>query len=175
MNPLFLAHILGDFVFQPYTLVKFKEQSNKGIALHAAIHFALLCLLWWPTHYLLFFGYLAVALVHGVIDREKITLQKKGMGFGKGFFGDQVLHFLTLYVLMITFMSFGDSPSSTFWSSATGTTIMYGLTAAAFLNALYNIAYKQKATLSRRDLLNRVLVIAASFALFTLLPFLFLL
>lgn len=174
MNPLFLAHILGDFVFQPYALVKFKEQSNKGIALHAAIHFALLCLLWWPTHYLLFFGYLAVALIHGVIDRTKITLQKNGVSFGKGFFGDQVLHFLTLYVLMITFLSFGDSPSSTFWASTTGITTMYSLTGIAFINALYNIVYKQKATLSLRDLLNRILVLSASFALFTLLPVLLL-
>ncbi len=173
MNPLFLAHLLGDFIFQPYALVKFKEQSNKGIALHSAIHFVLLCLLWWPTHFILFYGYLAVALVHGIIDRTKITLQRKGVSFKKGFFADQVLHLITLYVLMIFFMSFGDSPSSTYWSSQTGTTILYTLTAAAFINAFYNIVYKQKATLSRRDLLNRTLVILASFALFTLLPLLF--
>ncbi len=175
MNPLFLAHLLGDFLFQPYTLVKFKEKSNAGIAVHALVHFAMMLLLWIPRSPILLLGYLGVVILHGIIDRTKVTLQKSGLPFGIGFFVDQILHFLTLFCMMILFFDFSDSPMENVWkmpSVQIGSFVLAGL---VYLLALYNIVYKQKATpgLPEGALLNRTLIITASFMLFTLLPLVF--
>lgn len=176
MNPLFLAHLLGDFLFQPYTLVKFKEKSNAGIAVHALIHFVLLNALWFPRSAYLLIGYIAVALTHAFIDRAKITVQKSGVSFGIGFFVDQVLHFLTLFCVMVLAYKHSTSPMEQFWLRADVQFASCILAFAVYLFALYNIVYKQKNApgLDRGALISRVLVITTSFALFTLLPFLFL-
>ncbi len=175
MNPLFLAHLLGDFLFQPYALVKFKEKSNAGIALHSLIHFVMLIAMWFPSHPLLLWGYLGVIVLHGIIDRSKVTFQKSGLPFGIGFFVDQILHFFTLFCMMILFFDFSDSPMAEFWKTPYAHYGSYIVAGLVYLFALYNIVYKQKATpgLPKGELLNRTFIITASFALFTILPLFF--
>lgn len=174
MNPLFLAHLLGDFLFQPHWLVKLKEKSTMGIVLHSLIHFMMLIIFCFPGNSVMWLFVISIAVIHGIIDRTKIALQNKGMSFGIGFFGDQVLHFLIIILGMFITYNFAKSPSIEFWKSDQAYLVANVLIITSFIFALSNIAFKEKATLSRRDLYIRISAITASFLLFTLLPELFL-
>ena len=76
---LFLAHLIGDFLLQPETWVKAKEEKKLGawqLYAHSLLHGLLLLLLvmwdisFWRWALLSFF-------VHLVIDSVQIVIQKK--------------------------------------------------------------------------------------------------
>ena len=97
MIPFLLAHILGDFVWQPTAWVLDKQKKklkSKYLYLHLFIHFSLLLLL---TQFRL--AYLPVILgitcFHGVIDVLKIYCQKENNA-KQWFFIDQFLHVFIL-------------------------------------------------------------------------------
>ncbi|TYP99185.1 uncharacterized protein DUF3307 [Tenacibaculum adriaticum] len=94
-----IAHLLGDFVFQPENWVKDKEKKKiKSVKLyaHIGVHVALLLLLLqFNTRYL--GGFFLIIFSHFLIDVAKVYLQKK-KNKRIFFFIDQFLHVLMLAV-----------------------------------------------------------------------------
>jgi hypothetical protein len=93
---LLLAHLLGDFALQPASWVADKEQKTYKSAylyLHILIH----GLLAWILSGISQFGIYAalLAIVHGIIDILKLTLQKPNTKRG-WFIADQLLHLLVI-------------------------------------------------------------------------------
>ena len=96
---LLLAHLLGDFLLQPTSWVRDKEQSkHKSIYLylHIFLHFVLAWLLIGTKD----FGWyaLALAVLHGIIDFLKVhfqTLKTKRNWFTV----DQILHVVTIIIV----------------------------------------------------------------------------
>ena len=96
MNPIFIAHLVADFLFQPTWLVKLKEKSIKGITIHALIHalvLALLSMAEFPNYIIL------IAFIHGIIDYVKIHYFKTFFKFELSFLIDQLIHLITLVIL----------------------------------------------------------------------------
>jgi hypothetical protein len=97
----FLAHLLGDFVFQSEKWVKHKEKKKLKSAklyLHIGIHLILLLLIFWfEMRY--WKGIVFVLFSHFIIDVLKIYLQKKQTKVLL-FFIDQLVHlFIILWVV----------------------------------------------------------------------------
>ncbi len=100
---LFLAHILGDFFFQPTSWVKDKEKKvakSRYLYAHIALHFGLAWLILfdlkaWKIA-------LVVALFHGAIDFLKLQFQTKKTK-RKFFIYDQILHLITLIIVSYYF------------------------------------------------------------------------
>jgi hypothetical protein len=97
---LIFAHLLGDFVFQPESLVRLKMKSMKGVFIHVLIHFALGIIVLLPF---IMHGYLwLIAVIFGIsfchfwIDQAKISYNLKHDKKTKAFVIDQLLHLLTL-------------------------------------------------------------------------------
>lgn len=95
---LFLAHLVGDFIFQPTKWVIHKEANkirSKYLYFHILVHFILtLILIWdWNSWKLA----LLIALSHYGIDMGKLYvapwIKKKAISF----FVDQVLHVMVLF------------------------------------------------------------------------------
>lgn len=105
---LILAHLLGDFIFQPNSWVADKERKKAKslyLYLHTFIHFALIMILLWDLH--LWWIAAAVAGSHFIIDLAKLQYQKPNTR-KNWFFIDQLLHILvlagiTLYVVKFDF------------------------------------------------------------------------
>ena len=98
---LFLAHILGDFVFQPDSWVNHKmqhKQKSVYLYLHLLVHLAcLLILLGFDLTYWL--GITIIIVSHYIIDLAKLHFQKKFKQSGL-FFLDQLAHIaVILWVL----------------------------------------------------------------------------
>lgn len=96
-----LAHILGDFVFQPTKWVKHKEENKiKSIKLyfHVGIHALLLLIILQFNLDEYWLGFLIIIIAHYLIDISKIYLQKKETK-RIWFLIDQVLHLLTLVLV----------------------------------------------------------------------------
>jgi protein-S-isoprenylcysteine O-methyltransferase Ste14 len=93
-----LAHILGDFVFQPEKWVKDKEENKvKSIKLyfHIGIH-ALLLLILLNTNFVDYWsGFILIIISHYAIDLAKLYFQKKKTK-RIWFFMDQILHLIVL-------------------------------------------------------------------------------
>lgn len=98
---LILAHLIGDFVLQPKSWVKEKEDKKaKSVKLyiHALVHGVLAIVLtgniiYWPLA-------LAVAVLHLFIDVLKMYCQKEGSK-AKWFLIDQGLHIVSLVLLLL--------------------------------------------------------------------------
>lgn len=97
---LILAHLLGDFIFQPRQWVEAKEQKKLGsyqFYLHLLVHGLLLLLLvadigFWPFA-------LGIALAHGLIDLVKLFAQNE-QSRRYWFFIDQFAHLLSLVIAL---------------------------------------------------------------------------
>lgn len=96
MHPIFLAHIVADFLLQPKWLVEWKEKSGRGIAVHGLIHALALVAVLVPRRFDVFVLVIAVALAHGLIDTVKIRWQKKAAAFNLFFVVDQLAHLAVL-------------------------------------------------------------------------------
>lgn len=97
---LLLAHLLGDFPCQPYSMIQWKIASVRGLAVHVAIQMALsLPLLiwfvpgwgWWA---------LVLAATHFAIDWLKVRLTRAGWIELGAFFLDQALHIGVLWMIV---------------------------------------------------------------------------
>jgi len=96
-----LAHILGDFVFQPEKWVTDKEEKKiKSVKLyfHIGIHAILLLLILQFNLQEYWLGFLLIIIFHYTIDLMKLYLQTKKTK-RLWFFIDQILH---LFMLIIT-------------------------------------------------------------------------
>tara|TARA_R100001369_G_scaffold75491_1_gene104398 strand:- start:3069 stop:3770 length:702 start_codon:yes stop_codon:yes gene_type:complete len=95
---LLLAHLLGDFLFQPNKWVVHKEANkiaSKYLYLHILIHFGLTMLLLWDLK--LWWWAVIIALSHYLIDLSKIYAGPYFKNKAIPFFIDQALHLVVLY------------------------------------------------------------------------------
>jgi len=95
---LFLAHLLGDFIFQSSKWVKDKEEKkvkSKYIYYHTLIHFALMLLILWDFKYWKIAVIIAVS--HYLIDLLKLYVTPNFTNKNLPFLIDQVLHVAVLY------------------------------------------------------------------------------
>ncbi|QXP57893.1 DUF3307 domain-containing protein [Cellulophaga sp. HaHa_2_95] len=95
---LFLAHLLGDFIFQSSKWVKDKEEKkvkSKYIYYHTLIHFALTILILWDFKYWKIAVIIAVS--HYLIDLLKLYVTPNFTNKNLPFLIDQVLHVAVLY------------------------------------------------------------------------------
>lgn len=98
---LFLAHLIGDFLLQPASWVKEKEEKKLGawqLYIHALLHGLLILLLMWNWQF--WKWALIIALVHLIIDSLKILLQNNA-NRRLLFFIDQALHFISIYLIWL--------------------------------------------------------------------------
>ncbi|MFK8060013.1 MAG: DUF3307 domain-containing protein [Polaribacter sp.] len=103
-----LAHILGDFVFQPENWVKNKEEKKiKSLKLyfHIGIHAILLLLILQFNTNQYGLGFLLIIISHYLIDLMKLYLQKKKTK-RIWFFVDQALHILVLIITTTFYVGF---------------------------------------------------------------------
>lgn len=113
---LFLAHILGDFVFQSNTWVKSKQKKkirSTHLYLHILLHGALVMLLVWDINF--WVPALAIMGTHLMIDIMRLYLpaKKNNVAF---FLFDQSLHLLVLVGIAIWWQ--GMNVSFTFLQSS---------------------------------------------------------
>ncbi|MCV9386419.1 DUF3307 domain-containing protein [Reichenbachiella ulvae] len=98
---LLLAHLIGDFLIQPGSWVKSKEQKkhkSPHLYLHILIHLlALLIVLGFDSSYWTI--YLTIPLSHLIIDALKLNLQKSSVS-KTAFFLDQIAHLIVIALLV---------------------------------------------------------------------------
>ncbi|MDP2723333.1 MAG: DUF3307 domain-containing protein [Bacteroidales bacterium] len=104
---LFLAHLLGDFVFQPEKWVNDKEKHkirSPYLYYHILVHaVSLLIILQFNTKYL--WGVVMIVISHFVIDTTKVyTLTKKNRKWL--FFIDQLAHMAILVLFVYLYQPF---------------------------------------------------------------------
>jgi hypothetical protein len=112
---LFLAHVLGDFVFQKQTWVLDKERYNfksKYLYLHVVVHVITLLILFQgnPAYWIIYFASL---LSHFMIDGFKSLFLTKARNKLLLFFIDQVLHGMVILALVNHYTPFEQS----FWQT----------------------------------------------------------
>ncbi|HVZ96253.1 MAG TPA: DUF3307 domain-containing protein [Chitinophagaceae bacterium] len=100
---LFLAHLIGDFVLQPRSWVRAKEEKRLAawqLYVHALIHGALSFLFVWNIDFL--WWSLLIAVIHLLIDAFKISFQKNNTKRIL-FFTDQALHLISIYLIWLLY------------------------------------------------------------------------
>lgn len=100
---LILAHLLGDFIFQPTSWVRDKEKNREKslyLYLHVFVHFLLAMLLLWNLK--LWWIAAIIAATHYVIDWAKLKFQKKNTQ-RSWFIWDQILHFTVIVIISFGF------------------------------------------------------------------------
>jgi len=104
---LFLAHLLGDFVFQSNTWVAHKikyKHKSKFLYLHSILHGLLA---WLFVFQINFWPYVSVIIItHFFIDLIKLTFQNS-KNQKAWFFIDQLLHILILGFATWAYLGFG--------------------------------------------------------------------
>ena len=106
-----LAHILGDFVFQPENWVKDKEENKvKSIKLyfHIGIHTILLLGVLKFNLQEYWSGFLLIIISHYIVDVLKLYLQKKKTK-RTWFFMDQITHISILLLVSSFYVNFSFS------------------------------------------------------------------
>lgn len=163
MNPLFIAHLLADFLLQPTWLVKWKKRSPKGITAHTLIHAAILTILIIPQTFLTIAIVLIIAFTHGIIDHIKIRMPKKS--FESTFAFDQIVH-AAILLLAMRFLPF----NTNFWNSWNGILTLSILTFFSFGIGIWNlmhVTYYPVSTFSQKA--TRIFTVSLIFiAFFTL-------
>ncbi len=98
---LILAHLLADFTLQTDKLIRWKQKSLMGVAVHVGIFFALTLIFLLP--FLQFFvTWLLLFLLscsHFCLDSWKIKMQKKEYNAKQLFILDQCLHIFFIFVV----------------------------------------------------------------------------
>lgn len=106
---LILGHLLGDFVFQPSSLVHWKMSSKKGVFVHILIHFLISILILLPLILEGYISFMFVAFfisgVHFFVDQAKISYDLKHDKKVKAFVIDQMLHLLAILLVYFFVLS----------------------------------------------------------------------
>jgi hypothetical protein len=98
---LILAHLIGDFLLQPASWVKAKEEKKLGawqLYAHVLLHGVVTLVLVWDISFLKWA--LLVMASHLIIDGLKLKLQKEHTK-RIYFYADQVLHVIALYAVAV--------------------------------------------------------------------------
>lgn len=119
---LLLAHLVGDFIFQPNSWIQDKNKRkwrSPWLWLHACIHFMLIMIVLWNWTY--WPVALVIAATHLVIDGIKLTFQREETQV-RWFTIDQLAH---LMVLILVWMYYWEIPMidvqvNQFWIIITG-------------------------------------------------------
>lgn len=163
MNPIFIAHLIADFLLQPTWLVKWKEKNANGTILHALIHAAILAVLIIPQTFLAIAVILIVALTHGIIDHIKISLPKKS--FEPAFLFDQAVH-VAILLFAMRFLP----PNQSFWNSLNGILILSIFTFFSFGIGIWNLMHiKNYPVYNFAQRTTRIFAIALTFLVFIML------
>lgn len=146
MNPLFLSHIIADFLLQTRQIVKFKQESNWGIAFHSIIHAAVMGLFIIPFRPDFAIGIILISVVHGFADKSKINLQKIIKTDSAIFLADQFIHLLVLLSASIL------TPLLIpFWQSEKGIYIASGFFAATLIFSIANLLKSDEYPFQRKS------------------------
>jgi len=104
---LLIAHVLGDFVFQPKAWIKGKQKKrhrSKFLYLHLFIHaIALLLLLGFNFSY--WIGILCILITHGIIDTLKLYFETQ-KNTRSLFLLDQLAHLLIIAIVVYCYTPF---------------------------------------------------------------------
>jgi hypothetical protein len=93
---LFLAHLLGDYPFQPDWLV-FRKHHTWALLLHGAIHFALMFLLVGSVRIQVLPQLLALTIAHIIVDATKTTLStRRSLSMSTSYLLDQAIHLILI-------------------------------------------------------------------------------
>ncbi len=99
---LFLAHLLGDFLFQPDSWVKAKEERKLAswqLYTHAGVHYFLIMIL---VSDLGFWGWaLLLSILHLIVDIIKIYIKTTKMQ--SYFFIDQMIHLFVICLVWVLY------------------------------------------------------------------------
>ncbi|MBI2638698.1 DUF3307 domain-containing protein [Candidatus Peregrinibacteria bacterium] len=164
MNPLFLAHLIADFLLQPKWLVEWKEKNRGGIVIHAAIHALIMVAVLIPRRFDLFTVVAAIALLHGFIDFLKIRYQANKKNFELFFLADQLAH-LAVMIAASFFLSYIPA----FWTQEAGRLVFVIFLIFSFGVAWWNLSHLEKFPLKTfAERLSRFALLVAIFALFTI-------
>ncbi|TDS13023.1 DUF3307 domain-containing protein [Sphingobacterium paludis] len=99
---LFLAHVLGDFVFQPNKLVQKRKEKIGFLLLHVAIHGMILTILFCTTLFKHWHIVLFVTFAHLLIDSVKIYVERQWPLQPFTFFVfDQLLHLGSIVAALV--------------------------------------------------------------------------
>lgn len=161
MNPLFLAHLVSDFLLQPNWLVQWKEKNPFGVIIHAAIHTLTMTVFLLPFRPEVFVMILIIALLHGAIDQAKIIYQKKHRSFEKAFALDQFAHLavLTAAIFILRY------PLHPWWASEAGQGVIWLLFFFSFAFALAHLFKLKRFPLKNaRHRFVRLFIIVGIFA-----------
>lgn len=136
---LIIAHIIGDFLLQPNSLVKEKEEKkikSWKLYLHSLIHGLLVLILLWDFSY--WFLSLLIMVSHAIIDILKLYSQKDGTK-SIWFFIDQLLHLIIIVGLWFIFFK----PEIQFASWYENTQIWVYTAAILFITFVSGILIRQ--------------------------------
>jgi hypothetical protein len=101
------AHLMGDFILQPNSWVKNKEEKKLAawqLYMHSLIHGVLVLLIVWDWYF--WSWALLIAGMHFLIDAIKIIFQNKKTK-RVFFFIDQILHIISLLLIWMLYQSIG--------------------------------------------------------------------
>jgi hypothetical protein len=102
---LLLAHLLGDFIWQPNSWVADKEaKKHKSIYLyfHILLHGVLAAVLAWEIAFIPYAFLIAIS--HGIIDLIKLNFQKNKTK-RTWFIADQIAHILVLIAIVLLYQN----------------------------------------------------------------------
>lgn len=180
-----LAHLLGDFVFQPGSLVLWKAKSKKGVFAHSMIHFGINLLVLLPF---LINGYLwlipaaaIISFVHFCLDQLKINYNLTHDQKVLPFVVDQLLHLLTILLVYFFISEIPLTlPESTFYLVYSDIRIIIFLSFIIFVSSVIEIFHYEKQReknkdaklkINSRKMQTRIIVLTLIYALFMILSF----
>ncbi|QOG02002.1 DUF3307 domain-containing protein [Flavobacterium sp. MDT1-60] len=102
---LLLAHLLGDFIWQPTSWVADKEiKKHKSfyLYLHILLHGVLAAILVWEINFIPYA--VLIAVTHGIIDLIKLNFQKPKTK-RSWFIADQIAHILILIGIVLLYQN----------------------------------------------------------------------
>lgn len=180
-----LAHLLGDFVFQPGSLVLWKGRSKKGVFIHSLIHFGINLLILLPF---LTNGYLwlilaaaIISFVHFWLDLAKINYNLTHDQKVWPFVVDQLLHLLTILLVYFFISEIPLTlPENTFYLVYSDIRIIIFLSFIILVSSVIEIfRYEKqreknknaKLKINTKKMQTRIIVLTLIYALFMLLSF----
>jgi len=189
LSYLILAHLLGDFVFQPTKLVLWKWESKNGVFVHVLIHFLISTIVLMPFlingHLWLLGMVFLISLVHFLIDQSKINYDIKHDKKVMPFVVDQLLHFVTILAAYYFIKDFLKetaiiSGESVFYSLYSNMKIVIFVVVIILCGKVVEIFHFErrreknknaKFKLNSDKMLTRIIVITLFYGLFILLSF----
>lgn len=124
---ILLAHLLGDFIFQPTNWVQHKENhklKSKYLYAHCVIHGILAALLVFEKSFILYA--IALIIIHGIIDAVKLHFQTEKTKRA-WFITDQIAHFISIVIIGIVYQNIEIDLSlfnSNYWLIIVGTVFL---------------------------------------------------